>query len=115
LYQKLCGCQNTFSSVGQDIARNTNAIFGDGVPKGETYFGQLSCQSLISLENAMLFEVELLLFFVHLGINYFGFLCECKFDENCHVSTHLKYHWTKWNTFCSSGCNMKCSFQELVI
>ncbi len=61
--------------VVQDIACNTNVVFGDGVSKDEIYFEQASCQSFISLENAMLLEVEILFFFVHLGINYFGFLC----------------------------------------
>ncbi len=59
----------------QDIACNINAIFGDQILEVEMYFEQVSCQSFISLENAMLLEVEIFFFFVHLGINYFGFLC----------------------------------------
>jgi hypothetical protein len=38
----------------QDFAHNTNANFGDGVPKDETYFEQVSCEFVIFLENAML-------------------------------------------------------------
>jgi len=71
----LHGHQNTLYNVVQNIACNINAIFGVGVFKDETCFQQVSCQYFMFLENVMLLEVEIIFLVVHLGINYFGFLC----------------------------------------
>jgi hypothetical protein len=94
--------------------RNTNVVFGIGVPEGETCFEQ------INVLFFYLFEIHCELFFylqiTNLKLIYLGIVFKCKFDGNHHVFTHLNFDVPlEGEDLLFGGQNMKYNFNMCLL